>query len=483
MLTLKIDLIANRYHANPWNRAHVEGVVEWPPSPWRLLRAILSGGFTAGIEEAELLPLVVTLAEHLPSFYLPQGSYLQTRTPRKDRIDTVDLFGMGKDVVDAYLNFDVSDRMIWVQWPVELCAEHELLLTRCLAYCRYIGRREADAVWSIARDDEMPSPNARPDTAGTTAVACCDGDAAALLVSPYQSQVKEKRAVFKGLCWRNYHVEIEPPAGLMAPTPTYHRATIAIRTKGRPQAHSAPLWADKLHQALARMGTPNFTGCDLNGFPLRTHDHVFIQPTLDDSDLVGFELHCEAGFTDAEIEHLYAVRKLYAGKNGEMELRVLGLHCDRGEAVHKWKSATPFFLSRHPQTRNGRPRLIPGTQHQKDSPEHQALKALCYLPQFDLAPSQCTFESVSMGLAMVHSGQLIAMAHAERWAGSFQWQCDRKHGKKAGGTGYRLSLSFPEPIEGPIALGYSAHFGLGMMRGAAAVPAGVSAKAAETVMG
>src|SRR5579863_5843600 len=38
--TLAIRFPLGRYHANPWDRAVNEGASEWPPSPWRLLRAL-----------------------------------------------------------------------------------------------------------------------------------------------------------------------------------------------------------------------------------------------------------------------------------------------------------------------------------------------------------------------------------------------------------------------------------------------------------
>src|ERR1035441_2129364 len=38
---LAIRFPLGRYHANPWDRAVNEGASEWPPSPWRLLRALV----------------------------------------------------------------------------------------------------------------------------------------------------------------------------------------------------------------------------------------------------------------------------------------------------------------------------------------------------------------------------------------------------------------------------------------------------------
>ena len=41
MLTIEMKFPAGRYHATPWGRNVNEGVVEWPPSPYRLARAII----------------------------------------------------------------------------------------------------------------------------------------------------------------------------------------------------------------------------------------------------------------------------------------------------------------------------------------------------------------------------------------------------------------------------------------------------------
>ena len=40
MLAIKFTFTANRYHATQWGRHVNEGVPEWPPSPWRILRGI-----------------------------------------------------------------------------------------------------------------------------------------------------------------------------------------------------------------------------------------------------------------------------------------------------------------------------------------------------------------------------------------------------------------------------------------------------------
>ena len=41
-LTITVHFDLGRYHATPWGRNVNEGTVEFPPSPWRVLRALYS---------------------------------------------------------------------------------------------------------------------------------------------------------------------------------------------------------------------------------------------------------------------------------------------------------------------------------------------------------------------------------------------------------------------------------------------------------
>jgi len=52
--------------------------------------------------------------------------------------------------------------------------------------------------------------------------------------------------------------------------------------------------------------------------------------------------------------------------------------------------------------------------------------------------------------------------HKTRW---LKFRRDRNHGngrRASSGYGYGFRIIFPEPVSGPIALGYGAHFGLGL---------------------
>src|SRR6266545_2914895 len=41
-VTISIRFLAGRAHLHAWDTHHSEGQVEWPPSPWRLLRAFVA---------------------------------------------------------------------------------------------------------------------------------------------------------------------------------------------------------------------------------------------------------------------------------------------------------------------------------------------------------------------------------------------------------------------------------------------------------
>ena len=42
MIAISLHFLTGRFHATPWGHHVNEGVAEWPPSPWRLLRALMA---------------------------------------------------------------------------------------------------------------------------------------------------------------------------------------------------------------------------------------------------------------------------------------------------------------------------------------------------------------------------------------------------------------------------------------------------------
>lgn len=155
---IRVEFLAGKYHATPWSSQVNEGQVEWPPSPWRLLRAMLHVGFTKldWGHSAQTIPdgaqeLLSVLAENAPEFWLPSGSIAHTRHYMPD--------GRNKDghpltsrILDAFLRFD-TDAPLYIRYPVALDEAQRALLSRLVKGLTYLGRAESWVDARLLEDD------------------------------------------------------------------------------------------------------------------------------------------------------------------------------------------------------------------------------------------------------------------------------------------------------------------------------------------
>src|SRR5215469_15298664 len=82
MLQIELRFPAHRYHATPWGRHVNEGVAEWPPSPYRLLRALYDVWQRKCFDLAaeDVGELLEALSEAPPRFDLPPATASHTRS-------------------------------------------------------------------------------------------------------------------------------------------------------------------------------------------------------------------------------------------------------------------------------------------------------------------------------------------------------------------------------------------------------------------
>lgn len=157
MPTLRLRFPGGRYHATPWGHHVNEGQIEWPPCPWRMLRALVACGFTTQLWR-EIPPaaerLIEKLAGTLPSYRLPAACAAHSRhfmpigTLEKGRERTTLVF-------DTWA--DVSDEALEIHWNCDLTADESQEL-RHLAECLgYLGRSESWVQAELIADDELPS--------------------------------------------------------------------------------------------------------------------------------------------------------------------------------------------------------------------------------------------------------------------------------------------------------------------------------------
>ncbi len=150
MITIRLTFPAARYHATAWGRHVNEGVPEWPPSPYRLLRALYDVWQRKcfDLPEPEVRKVLESLADSPPNFKLPFAVATHTRSY---------LSANTKDPTEKNLVFDpflVFDRphACFVSWPkLELPAQDRVTLERLLQNLNFLGRSESwveAALWN-----------------------------------------------------------------------------------------------------------------------------------------------------------------------------------------------------------------------------------------------------------------------------------------------------------------------------------------------
>lgn len=168
MPTVRIRFPAGRYHATLWGSHVNEGQIEWPPSPWRLLRALLACGYNTQqwLDVPEIArTLIGRLAKCLPSYRLPLASAAHSRHympvadfKKPSDVKQVNAFEFSATnqqsadignffventtlVYDTWANVDDDDLI--VHWNCYLSAEETVLLKVLVDCLGYLGRSES----------------------------------------------------------------------------------------------------------------------------------------------------------------------------------------------------------------------------------------------------------------------------------------------------------------------------------------------------
>lgn len=144
MQVISIEFTARRYHATPWD-AHVnEGRVEWPPCPWRLLRALIAVGYykcgwrDGPTDSAETLLKKLSATE--PAYSLPRASeahtrhYMPTREGRSEK---------KAKVFDSFIRLTNETERLLVRYDVDLEQEERDELSQLASGLSYLGRAES----------------------------------------------------------------------------------------------------------------------------------------------------------------------------------------------------------------------------------------------------------------------------------------------------------------------------------------------------
>ena len=171
-VSLAFRFPAGRYHATPFGHHVNEGLIEWPPSPWRLLRALISIGYTSGAWNGDGPPdaarcLIENLASELPCYRLPPavGAHSRHYMPigmldPKTKIEKTTL------VFDTWAR--VEDQELVATWrDVTLNDAGRSVLVGLTERLNYLGRSES---WVEGRvlgaHEPAPEINCFPEQPG-----------------------------------------------------------------------------------------------------------------------------------------------------------------------------------------------------------------------------------------------------------------------------------------------------------------------------
>ena len=167
MQIIAIEFTARRYHATPWD-AHVnEGRIEWPPCPWRLLRALIAVGYNKlgwidGPSDTAV-SLLKKLSDSDPSYALPRGTethtrhYMPTRSGKSEK---------PIKVFDAFLRFAIPSERLLVRYEVDLEKTEREELDCLVRGLSYLGRAESWVDAMLLNDDEAIDACANQDWKG-----------------------------------------------------------------------------------------------------------------------------------------------------------------------------------------------------------------------------------------------------------------------------------------------------------------------------
>ncbi len=148
MIQIEFRSPTGRFHATPWDHHVNEGVVEWPPSPWRLLRALVATWHLKAQTELDaqtLSSLVEALASGLPQYRVGTG-LASAHTRHYMPIGQIDKKSSSErttKIFDTFVHVGCDAPLI-VAWPdVQLSPECTRALSILVERLGYLGRAES----------------------------------------------------------------------------------------------------------------------------------------------------------------------------------------------------------------------------------------------------------------------------------------------------------------------------------------------------
>lgn len=549
MLAISLRFTARRFHATPWDRQVNEGAVEWPPSPWRLLRSLVATWHHKfpDVPEEHIRQLVDSLSSP-PLFHLPKASQSHLRHYMPPAT------GTKTKVFDTFVVVDPADRL-HVVWPdLSLNEAQRLLLDRLLKAMSYFGRAESWVDAEIDPTPQLATDDARPVEAGVdpppgrelvrTLVPKPAADVAQWATKTRQAHAARRleelnntaaskgRPAKKKLTARDLQaIEASVPASLFdalhaesdllrsegwnqppgsrwtnytrpvtsflaaessrpiggsgrRPTlarfalagPVLPRLTDALRI-GERARHFLMGCSRKIEQIASGDATAHasvvFSGKNPNGSPLAdSHRHAhYLCEARDDGRIAFLNVYALQGFSNNDELALGRFNRMWGDAGHDLQVVLLGvgdpadfggLNTEKGQSPllaksKAWRSSTPLVSTRHLKLR-----LSPEQRRNSTAVATALKRELEALVRLELSRRGliASDDDVEVEPLLNRPGTDLGGTFTS-WL-KFQRNRSSGRGRQSPAGAYGVRLMFRVPVQGPIALGASSHFGLGM---------------------
>ncbi len=166
---LEVKYINGRVHGTPWGTSHNEGVVEFPPSPWRILRSLVSTWFERSnhLSETTVRSLVDVLSRVTPAYTLPKfaNAHVRHYLPESAHLEGVNT--STAKVLDAFASVNHNEAL-YVTWPIELSIEEREAFSVLAEQLPYLGRAESVVQARLLPQGEPPKASDDSRTLTTT---------------------------------------------------------------------------------------------------------------------------------------------------------------------------------------------------------------------------------------------------------------------------------------------------------------------------
>jgi CRISPR-associated protein Csb2 len=509
-VTLKLTFPAGRYHATPWGRHVNEGVEEWPPSPWRILRALIAVWKRTRLDLAEeQMQRILTALVQPPLFRLPMHRVAHTRHympwEKKGPLDRTLVF-------DTFVALSRCNPVL-IHWPdAVLDAEDYEALSGLTSNLTSLGRAES---WVCAEvTDEVTEWNCRPTNTEPNPVPVLCADPQTSFADTFypthdpkklaKGKVKPSAFLFDcprwhlcldtetihekrwsgvpGAKWVSYR---RPVVQAARPTPRRgrprHRPTVArflLDGPVLPLATETITVAEQFRKAAmacfgrqcqrnpqsaavyqrtdrpGRFASPTLSGKSADGKVLSAHQHAYYLPTSEGTDsrrLSHMTVFARSGLGKDEVSALSSLRHLELGDSSKrLRVQLIGLgQPDQFDSRLFVESAQWVAVT---------PFLGPShigvkghERYMRKSLTREWRRMAEQIPEF----RQIELTSVIklQPDELIRSNRLRAIEY-------------RRVRSKPGSGSYRPAalyrLTFSKPVPGPLCLGYASHFGLGL---------------------